>query len=66
MPTGGPAVDGGGAPPDSGIGLELSGAPSAVDQAQGSQSGAGMTTATGVPSALVDAVIESLAQKIAA
>lgn len=67
LPTGGPPADGGGAPPDNGgIGLELGSAVPAADQAQGSQLAPGLTATAGVPSTLVDAVIESLQQKIAA
>jgi hypothetical protein len=65
IPAGGPP-DGGGAPPDGGISLDVSGAAPAVDQAQSSQFGAGLTAIAGVPSTLVDAVIESLQQKTAA
>ena len=67
MPAGGPP-DGGGAPPDGGIPADMGGAASTsgVSQSQGSQAGTSSTIITGVPSALVEAVIQSLQQKIAA
>ena len=67
MPAGGPP-DGGGAPPDGGIPADMGGAASTsgVSQSQGSQAGTSSTVITGVPSALVEAVIQSLQQKITA
>ena len=68
MPTGGPPADGGGAPPDGGMPADVAGvAPaSGVDQGQSAQTGSGSESLTSVASALVDAVIQSLQQKIAA
>ncbi|HEU0294315.1 MAG TPA: hypothetical protein VFR47_16370 [Anaerolineales bacterium] len=67
MPAGEPPADGGGAPPDSsGMATEAGDALPAMDQAQGAQISAGLSGTTGVPSTLVDAVIESLQQKITA
>jgi hypothetical protein len=71
MPSGGPPADGGGAPPDGGIPADMGGAASTsptsgASQSQTSQAGTGSTVITGVPSALVEAVIQSLQQKIAA
>ena len=70
MPAGGPP-DGGGAPPEGGIPADMSGAvsttaASGASQAQSSQAGTSSTVITGVPSVLVEAVIQSLRQRIAA
>ena len=69
MPAGGPPD--GGAPPDGGMPVDMSGAASTsgtsgANQAQSSQAGTSSTAITSVPSALVEAVIQSLQQKIAA
>jgi hypothetical protein len=71
MPAGEPPADGGGAPPDGGIPADMGGAAStsassAASQTQSSQAGTSSTVITGVPSALVEAVIQSLQQKITA
>ena len=62
MPAGGPPSDGGGMPSD------MSGAAQApgTDQSQSSQANSGSTVIAEVPSALVEAVIQALQQKIAA
>jgi len=60
MPAGGPAADGGGAPPDGGMPADMSGAASSTDQTQNTQ------TVSSVPFALIEAVIQSLQQIIAA
>jgi uncharacterized protein YbaA (DUF1428 family) len=65
MPVGGPP-DGGGAAPDVGMAIDGSGVAPAVDQVQSSQFGTGLVVTAGVPSTLIDAVIESLQQRIAA
>ena len=65
MPAGGPP-DGSGALPDGGIAMDVSGVAPAVDQVQSSQFGTGLAGPAGVPSTLIDAVIESLQQRIAA
>ena len=65
MPAGGPP-DGSGALPDGGIAMDVSGVAPAVDQAQNTQSSAGLSGTAVVPSTLIDAVIESLQQRIAA
>jgi len=62
MPAGGPPPDGGGVPIDLGGGAPASG----TSQTQSSRAGTGPTVITGVPSALVEAVIRALQQKIAA
>jgi hypothetical protein len=68
MPAGGPPADGGGAPPDGGVGGDMSGAASAAntDQTQSTQADSSTGATTGVPSALIEAVIQSLQQIIAA
>jgi len=68
MPAGGPPADGGGAPPDGGMPADMSGAASASGTGQSQSTGAssGSAVTAGVPSALVEAVIQSLQQKIAA
>ena len=68
MPAGGPPADGGGAPPDGGMPADMSGAApaSSTDQTQSTQTGSGAAATTGVPSALIEAVIQSLQQIIAA
>jgi len=68
MPAGGPPAYGG-APPDGGaVPADMGGAApaSGVDQAQASEKGSGFSVTTGVPAALVQALIQSLQQKIAA
>jgi hypothetical protein len=68
MPAGGPP-DGGGVPPDAGaIPVDMGGAASAsgTSQTQSAQAGTRSTVITGVPSALLEAVIQALQQKIAA
>ena len=65
MPAGGPP-DGSGALPDGGIAMDVSGVAPAVDQAQNTQSSAGLSGTAVVPSTLIDGVIESLQQRIAA
>jgi hypothetical protein len=67
MPAGGPPADGG-APPDGGMPADMGGAASTsgASQSQGSQAGTSSRVITGVPSALVEAVIQSLQQKITA
>jgi hypothetical protein len=69
MPAGGPPADGGGAPLDGGgMPSDMSGAAQApgTDQSQSSQANSGSTVIAEVPSALVEAVIQALQQKIAA
>ncbi len=65
--AGGPPADGG-APPDGGMPMEMGGeAPAAsADQSQSVQTGSSVQSLTQVPSALVEAVIQSLQQKVAA
>ncbi len=68
MPAGGPPADGGGAPPDGGgMPSDMSGAApaSGTDQSQSATAGSGLSVSASVPSALVQAVIEALQQKIA-
>jgi hypothetical protein len=67
MQAGGPP-DGGGAPPDMGGGMSPAGAPSdaGTGQTQNAQTGSGQARLASVPSALVQALIQSLEQKIAA
>jgi hypothetical protein len=67
MPAGGPPAAGS-APPDGGMPADMGGAASAssTDQSQGTQAGSGSAGTTGLPIALVEAVIQSLQQKIAA
>jgi DNA-binding transcriptional regulator YiaG len=63
-PAGGPPSDGGGAPPDGGMGMDMgSGAPASGTD-QNVQTGSSSQSITQVPSALVEAVIQSLQQKI--
>lgn len=65
MPAGGPPD--GGVPPDGGITMITgSGAAPAMDQAQDSQFNVGVSGTAGVPSTLIDALIESLQQEVAA
>jgi hypothetical protein len=67
MPAGGPPSDGGGAPPDGGMGGDMGAAPvSNTDQAQNTQAGSTTAVVSGVPTALIEAVIQSLQQTIAA
>jgi hypothetical protein len=68
MPAGGPPSDGGGAPPDGGMPADMGGAvpASGVDQSQSEQASLGFESTADVPTALVEAVIQSLQQKIAA
>jgi len=57
----------GSTPPDGGMTMDMgSSAAPAMDQTQSSQSGVGLSGASGVPSTLIDALIEALQQKIAA
>jgi hypothetical protein len=67
-PAGGPPSDGGSAPMDGGVPMNMSGAGSAsgMDQSQSAQAGAGLQSATEIPSAFVEAVVQSLLKKIAA
>lgn len=67
MPAGGPPADGG-APPDGALPADMSGAAPASSggQTQSAQANTGLGGAAGVPSALVEAVIQSLQQKITA
>lgn len=67
MPAGGPPADGGGAP-DGGMPADMGGsAPaSSTDQTQSADTTSGLAETTEVPFALVEAVIQSLQQKIAA
>jgi len=66
MQAGGPPPDGGSAPADGGMPAEMGGGTSmtGTDQTQATQ--AGSQSLTKVPSALVEAVIQSLQQKTAA
>jgi|WetSurMetagenome_2_1015567.scaffolds.fasta_scaffold161371_3 hypothetical protein len=68
MPVGEPPIDGGGTPPDGGMPADMnSAAPaSGTDQTQGTQAGSSSGATTGVPSTLIEAVIQSLQQIIAA
>jgi len=68
MPAGEPPADGGGAPPDGGISGDMSGAASTSNTGQSQSTGtsSGSAVTANVPSALVEAVIQSLQQKIAA
>jgi hypothetical protein len=68
MPAGGPPSDGGSAPPDGGMGGDMAGAApaSGTDQAQNTQTGSSTVAASGIPTALIEAVIQSLQQIIAA
>ena len=69
MPAGGPPADGGGAPPDGGgMPSDIGDAAQAsgTDQSQSSQASSGSTVIAEVPTALVEAVIQALQQKIAA
>jgi hypothetical protein len=65
--TGGGGMPAGG-PPDGGIPGDFGGGPSAsgTGKTQSAQAGSGLTVTTQVPSALVEAVIQSLQQIIAA
>jgi hypothetical protein len=67
MPAGGPPADGG-TPPDGGMPSDLGGAApsSSADQAQSAQASSGSGAIAGVPSALIEAVIQSLQQIVAA
>lgn len=68
IPAGSPP-DSGGAPPDGGaMPVDMGGAASSsgTSQIQSSQAGTSSTVVTAVPSALVEAVIQSLQQRIAA
>jgi hypothetical protein len=66
MPAGGPPEDNA-APPDGGMPADLDGAASAsgTAQSQSSQAGAGSAGATGIPTVLVETIIQFLQQKIA-
>ncbi len=68
MPAGGPPADGGGAPQDSGMPADMGGAApaSSAGQTPSSQTGSASTGTTGIPSALIEAVIQSLQQVISA
>jgi hypothetical protein len=68
MPAGGPPADGGGAPPDGGMGGDMGGAAttSSTDQTQSVQPGTSTGATASVPVALIEAVIQSLQQIIAA
>src|SRR6266487_413301 len=67
MPAGGPPADGGSAPPDGGMPADMGGAApaSSTDHTQNAQASSGLEGTAGVPSALVEALIQSLEQKIA-
>jgi hypothetical protein len=67
-PAGGPPADGGGAPMDGGMPPDMGGAApsSSTDQSQAAQAGSGLESLASVPSALADAVIQSLQEKMAA
>ncbi len=67
MPAGGPPADGG-APLDGGMGGDMSGAApaSGTVQSQSAQASTSAGASTGVPTALIEAVIQSLQQTIAA
>ena len=67
MPAGGPPADGG-TPSDGGMPAEMGGAApaSSTDQSQSAPAGSGLAATAGVPSALVEAVIQSLQHKITA
>jgi beta-glucanase (GH16 family) len=60
--------DGGGAPPDAGMSPEMGGAASTsgTSQTQSAKASSGASVTASVPSALVEAVIQSLQKKIAA
>jgi hypothetical protein len=66
--AGGPPADGGGAPPDGGMPADMNGAApaSSTDQTQNTQTGSSAAGTTGVPSALIEAVIQSLQEIITA
>jgi hypothetical protein len=68
MTAGGPPADGGGAPPAGEMPADMGGAApaSGTDQTQSAQTGSGSAVSTEIPTALVEAVIQSLQQKIAA
>ena len=68
MPAGGPPSVGGGAPPDGGMPADMGGAApvSSGDQSQNAPAASGLAGTAGVPSALVEAVIQSLQAIIAA
>ncbi len=61
MPAGGPQPDGSGIPGDTGVAAPASG----TNQSQSAQTDSRLAGTTGVPSALVEAVIQALQQKIA-
>lgn len=63
--AGGPPADGGGAPPDGGTGMDMGAGASGADQSQDSQTASSSQSLAQVPAALVEAVIQSLQQKIA-
>lgn len=67
MPAGGPPADGGGAPPDGGMGGDMGGTipTSGTDQTQSSQDSVSTGATAGIPSALIEAVIQSLQQILA-
>lgn len=66
MPAGGPPADGGGVPPDGGMPGDLGGTASGSSQVQSSATGSSSAGIANIPPALVEAVIQSLQQRIAA
>jgi len=67
MPSGSDGEMGGGAPPDGGMGgMEGTGSSTGTDQSQDTGTGSGMGGSAGVPTALVEALIQVLQQKVAA
>ena len=68
MPAGGPPADGAGGPPDSGMPGDMAGAAplSGTNPTQSVAGGSASAGIASIPSALVQAVIQSLQQKIAA
>jgi hypothetical protein len=67
MPAGGPPADGG-APPDGAMPVDLIGAAPASggDSAQSAEASSGLAGSAGVPSVLLEALIQSLQRKIVA
>jgi len=68
MPAGGPPADGGGAPPDGSMGgdMGVGASASSTGQTQSAQADTGAGATANVPTALIEAVIQSLQQIIAA
>lgn len=68
MPAGGSPADGGGAPSDGGISPDMGGAASAsgTGQTQSAKTSSGASVIASVPTALVEAVVQSLQKKVAA